>query len=43
MRTKAKLWQGVIIGLAVVIVGISGYAKVALKPTSPAVAVATYN
>ena len=38
MRANMKLWQGVIVTLALLIVGISGFAKVALKPTSgPAV------
>lgn len=37
MRANPKLWQGVILALAVVVIGISGYAKVALKGTSAAV------
>lgn len=39
MRTNPKLWQGVIIVLAALIIGISGFVKVALKPTTPAVVV----
>lgn len=31
MRAKMKLWQGIIIVLAICVVGISGYAKVAMK------------
>jgi uncharacterized membrane protein len=38
MRANPKLWQGIIIALAALIIGISGFAKVALKPTTPAVA-----
>ncbi|VAX38221.1 hypothetical protein MNBD_PLANCTO02-3273 [hydrothermal vent metagenome] len=34
MRKNPKKWLAVIITLAAIIVGISGYAKVALKPTS---------
>ena len=41
MRTNPKLWQGIIIVLAAVIIGISGFVKVALKPTTPAVVVAS--
>lgn len=37
MRQKSKLWQTILLLLASVVVGISGYAKVALKPTGPAV------
>ncbi len=33
MRANPKLWQGIILALAAVVVGISGYAKVALKGT----------
>ena len=36
MRKNAKMWQTVIIILAAVIVGISGYAKVALPGKTPA-------
>ena len=35
MRRNSKLWQGVLLLLAVVVVGISGFAKVALKGTAP--------
>lgn len=38
MRANSKFWQGAIIVLASLIVGISGFAKVALKPTTPAAA-----
>ena len=41
MRTNPKLWQGIIIALAALIIGISGFVKVALKPTTPAVVVAS--
>jgi hypothetical protein len=43
MRTNPKLWQGVIISLAAIIIAISGFAKVALKgkPATPAVSVQT--
>lgn len=34
MRSNPKLWQGVIVVLAALIIGISGFVKVALKPTS---------
>jgi len=34
MRRNSKLWQSVLIVLAAIVVGISGFAKVALKPTS---------
>jgi len=34
IRDNAKKWLGLIIILGAIIVGISGYAKVALKPTS---------
>ncbi len=36
MRSNPKLWQGVIIALAALIIGISGFAKVALKGTPKA-------
>lgn len=36
MRGNSKLWQNVIIVLAAVVVGISGFAKVALPPKPPA-------
>jgi hypothetical protein len=32
MRANPKLWQTVILALAAVVIGISGYAKVTLKP-----------
>ena len=35
MRKNSKKWLAVIITLAAIIVGISGYAKVALKPVAP--------
>ncbi|MBS0201775.1 MAG: hypothetical protein JSS49_02660 [Planctomycetes bacterium] len=43
MRANPKLWQGVIVSLAALIIAISGFAKVALKerPATPAVAVDT--
>ena len=41
MRSNPKLWQSVIIILAALIVGISGFAKVALKGKATAVAAAT--
>lgn len=36
MRRHANFWQSAILVLAVIIVGISGFAKVALKPIPPA-------
>jgi hypothetical protein len=36
MRSNARLWQGVIVALAALIIGISGFAKVALKGKAPA-------
>ena len=41
MRSNPKLWQSVIIILAALIIGISGFAKVALKGKATAVAAAT--
>jgi len=35
MRRNSKLWQSVLLLLAAVVVGISGFAKVALKGTAP--------
>jgi putative Mn2+ efflux pump MntP len=35
MRRNSKLWQSVLVLLATVVVGISGFAKVALKGTVP--------
>lgn len=35
MRRNSKLWQSVLLLLAAIVVGISGFAKVALKGTSP--------
>jgi uncharacterized membrane protein len=43
MRANPRLWQGVIIGLATLIIGISGFVKVALKPTSPAAVIVPVN
>ncbi len=40
MRKHATFWQSAILVIAAVVVGISGFAKVALKPTTPAVSVA---
>ena len=40
MRANPKLWQGIILALAAVVIGISGYAKVALKGAAPAAPVA---
>lgn len=40
MRRSTKLWQSVILVLAAIIVGISGFAKVALKATTPVTSVA---
>ena len=34
MRSNPRLWQGVIIALAALVVGISGFAKVAVRPTA---------
>lgn len=34
LRAQSRFWQGVILFLAALIIGISGFAKVALKPTS---------
>lgn len=39
MRRNSKLWQSVLVLLAAIVVGISGFAKVALKGTSPQPAV----
>ncbi len=39
MRRSANLWQSVILVLAAIIVGISGFAKVALKATTPVASV----
>lgn len=41
MRSNPKLWQGVIVVLAAVIIGISGFAKVALKGNPPPAAATT--
>lgn len=38
MRSNPRLWQGIILVLAALIIGISGFAKVALKPTTPVAA-----
>lgn len=43
MRANPRLWQGVIIVLATLIIGISGFVKVALKPTSPVAVIAPVN
>ncbi len=40
MRKRATFWQSAILVLATIIVGISGFAKVALKATTPAASVA---
>lgn len=37
MRRNSKLWQSVLLLLAAVVVGISGFAKVSLKGTAPQV------
>lgn len=39
MRRNSNSWQSVILVLATIVVGISGFAKVALKPTTPAISV----
>lgn len=43
MRANPKLWQTIILAIAVLIIGISGYAKVALNGTTPPPAVAASN
>lgn len=45
MRANAKFWQGVMIAMAVVVIAISGYAKVALKgdKAAPTAAVSQMN
>jgi uncharacterized membrane protein len=43
MRANPRLWQGVIIGLAALIIGISGFVKVALKPTSSVAVIVPVN
>ena len=40
MRKHANFWQNAILVIAAVVVGISGFAKVALKPTTPTASVA---